>query len=122
LDGDGVCVQAVVSECGCSVGTDRGAGDVRFLPDTTLFRSSVKLASGTSGVPTLATGDYFGSSVASLGDLDGDGVTDLAVGAYKGAAGHTDGRKARVVFISGNAPVKRRVKIVIGGRRSCTPA
>ena len=40
-----------------------------------------KIASGTNGGPTLANGDYFGSSVASLGDLDGDGVTDLAVGA-----------------------------------------
>ena len=29
---------------------------------------------------TLDDNDYFGSSVASLGDLDGDGLGDLAVG------------------------------------------
>ena len=27
-------------------------------------------------------GDFFGSSVSSLGDLNGDAVTDLAVGAF----------------------------------------
>ncbi|MCZ6810709.1 MAG: hypothetical protein O7D97_01780, partial [Planctomycetota bacterium] len=31
---------------------------------------------------TLEFLDLFGSSVASLGDLDGDGVGDLAVGAH----------------------------------------
>src|SRR5687767_2787704 len=29
----------------------------------------------------LDLGDYFGSSVAALGDLDGNGIEDLAVGA-----------------------------------------
>ena len=48
---------------------------------------NVKIASGTSGGPTLANGDAFGSSVASLGDLDGDGVTDLAVGARDDGTG-----------------------------------
>ena len=31
----------------------------------------------------LANHDNFGSSVAALGDVDGDGVTELAVGAYR---------------------------------------
>ena len=39
-----------------------------------------KIASGTNGGPTLANGSYFGNSVASIGDLDGDGVSDMAVG------------------------------------------
>ena len=40
-----------------------------------------KIAHQTGGGPTLAATDFFGSSVATLGDLDGDGVSDLVVGA-----------------------------------------
>lgn len=39
------------------------------------------IAHETNGGPTLANYDSFGDFVASLGDLNGDGVTDLAVGA-----------------------------------------
>ena len=42
---------------------------------------NAKIASGMNGGPELTNADNFGNSVASLGDLDGDGVTDLAVGA-----------------------------------------
>ena len=40
-----------------------------------------KIASGMNGGPPLANAVRFGRSVASMGDLDGDGVNDLAVGA-----------------------------------------
>ena len=46
-------------------------------------KSSTKIANNTNGGPILTNLDYFGISVTSLGDLDGDGVTDLAVGAYR---------------------------------------
>jgi hypothetical protein len=49
--------------------------------------SFLKIASGTNGGPTLANADNFGISVASLGDLDGDGVADLAVGADRAGRG-----------------------------------
>ena len=67
-----------------------------------LEREGFKVERGTAGMPTafrarwsngggptLANSDYFGSSVASLGDLDGDGVSDLAVGAIYDDAGGT---------------------------------
>ena len=43
---------------------------------------------------TLDNGDGFGISVASLGDLDGDGVIDLAVGSFgdEDGGGNRQGR------------------------------
>ena len=58
-----------------------GAVHVLLMNANGSVKSSVKIASGTNGGPTLDDYDRFGGSVASLGDLDGDGVTDLAVGA-----------------------------------------
>lgn len=45
--------------------------------------SSVKITGSKGGFDaTLAQNSYFGSSVAYLGDVDGNGVGDIAVGAY----------------------------------------
>jgi hypothetical protein len=44
--------------------------------------SIVEINSSTANGPSLANSDYFGTSVANIGDLNGDGVNDLAVGAY----------------------------------------
>ena len=47
----------------------------------------------------LDDGDSFGGSVASLGDLDGDGVGDLAVGAPQDDDGGTDRGAVWVLFL-----------------------
>ena len=82
LDGDGVADLAVGAHEDDDGGASRGAVWVLFLnPDGTV-KSHQKI-SDTEGnfTGTLDDGDFFGNSIASLGDLDGDGVGDLAVGA-----------------------------------------
>ena len=81
---------AAANSTGAAIG-----GEVEDYTATITLRSdgsassakNVKIASGTNGGPTLANYDYFGCSVASLGDLDGDGVTDQAVGARNDVVG-----------------------------------
>jgi hypothetical protein len=86
VDGDGVTDIAVGASEDDTGGeySDRGAVYVMYLNADGTAKSHWKIAHETNGGPSLQDGNEFGSSVASLGDLDGDGITDLAVGAIGG--------------------------------------
>jgi Ca2+-binding RTX toxin-like protein len=114
VDGDGVTDLAVGAVLDDTGGTDRGAVHVLLLNANATVKSSVKIASGTNGGPALSDGDQFGRSLASLGDLDGDGVTDLAVGAHHDDTGGTDRGAVHVLQLNPNATVKSSVKIADG--------
>ena len=65
-----------------TTGADRGAVWMLFLNTDGTVKSHQKISDTEGGFTgTLDNEDHFGNSVASLGDLDGDGVGDLAVGA-----------------------------------------
>ena len=86
-------------------------GDAKDLDDTELVRVQ-KLSSTAGGLPALAADGHFGSSVTSLGDLDGDGVTDIAVGQPEAAGGgavhvlllNADGTRKGGFVVDGSAP------------------
>ncbi len=113
LDGDGATDLAVGAWQDDTGGASRGAVHVLLLNSNGTVKNSVKIASGTNGGPTLANNDYFGSSMASLGDVDGDGVTDLAVGATEGGAAPRIGA-VHVLLLNTNGSVKSSVKITSG--------
>mgnify|MGYP001490605058 CR=1 FL=1 len=102
VDGDGVDDYAVGAPAALDKRGNRFAGRVVVHSGATgreLFRKtgSVRTAGGTSHA------DAFGSSIANLGDQDGDGVPDFAVGA-PGALGEgavtvfSGGKKGKVVY------------------------
>lgn len=97
LDGDGVC--------------DVVAGG----PGNATVAGVARVFSGASGAPLVsvllgAPGELFGHSVCGIGDVDGDGVPDLAVGAPQdGTAGVNAGR-VRVVSGADGSTVLRTIQ------------
>ncbi len=66
-------------------------------------------AGGFNGV--LDNSDFFGVGVAGPGDLDGDGVPDLAVGAHADDDGGADRGAVWVLFMNSNGTVRAEQKI-----------
>ena len=96
LNRDGIPDLVVGAPFDSTGGQSRGAIYVMFLNSEGSAKLTVRIASGLNGGPTLANTDYFGVSLTSLGDLDGDGVVDLAVGA---AGDDTGGLGRGAVYI-----------------------
>lgn len=104
-DASGVATSGVRVLANSHVSEVFGAGDVDgdgypelgvASPTDTYATGLVELYSGSAtGVQTsvfvalsgTSAGDYFGGAAAGLGDVDGDGYDDIAVGAWAAAAG-----------------------------------
>ncbi len=73
--------------------------------------STVEINDSTTNGPELANGYWFGGSVANIGDLDGDGVNDLAVGAnLDSGAGSKEGA-VHIMFMNTDGSVDSTVDI-----------
>jgi len=81
LDLDGVNDLAVGSKRDHAGGTDRGAVYILFMNKDGTVKNHEKIDDDTDNGPTLKNVDRFGDSIANMGDLNGDGINDLAVGA-----------------------------------------
>ena len=111
LDGDGVGDLAVGAYGDHGGGSQRGAVWILFLnPDGTV-KAHQKISDNEGGGPPLDNTDLFGVSVASLGDLDGDGVGDLAVGALLDDDGGKNRGAVWVLFLNTDGTVKSHQKI-----------
>ena len=74
-------------------------------PGRILWRQKISSTQGGfTGILDLH--DYFGTSVASLGDLDFDGVVDLAVGAFADDDGGTEYGAVWVLLLNADGTVK----------------
>ncbi len=117
LDGDGVEDLAVGARNDDTNGTDRGAVYVLLMNSDGTIKSNQKIADNTGGFSvTLTDSDGFGNSVAPVGDLDNDGVEDLAVGARFDDTGGTDRGAMYVLLMNSNGTVKSNQTARVGVR------
>ncbi|MBT5590483.1 MAG: choice-of-anchor D domain-containing protein, partial [Gemmatimonadetes bacterium] len=112
LDSDGVTDIAVGVRNDDDGSADRGAVYVLFMNADGTVKADQKISATAGGLTgPLATSDQFGCSVANIGDLDGDGVTDLAVGAFGTDDGGSNRGAVYVIFLNADGTVKAEQKI-----------
>jgi hypothetical protein len=101
LDGDAITDIAVGSYKDSDGGVGRGAVWVLYLNADGTVREQGKISDTAGGFGGgLGDRDYFGVSVSSIGDLDGDSTLDLAVGATRDDDGGEDGGALYILFLT----------------------
>jgi len=66
--------------------------------------STVEINDSTTNGPVLTNSDYFGTSVANIGDLDGDGVNDIVSSARGDDVGGRDRGAVHILYMVGISP------------------
>ncbi|VAW80079.1 hypothetical protein MNBD_GAMMA15-1207 [hydrothermal vent metagenome] len=112
LDGDGVFDLVSGTPGGDDGGTDRGELRVALLDTGGNVLQTQKVADGGGGFNgTLDDGDLFGSAVADIGDVDGDGIRDLAVGVPNDDEGASNAGAVWILFMGVDGRVINQQKI-----------
>ncbi|HSH02490.1 MAG TPA: Ig-like domain-containing protein [Anaerolineae bacterium] len=111
LDGDGVVDMAVGAYFDDDGGINRGAVWILFLNSDGTVKSEQKISATMGGFGGVLDSDLFGNALANLGDLDGDGVVDVAVGAYADDDGGSNRGAVWILFLNSDGTVKSEQKI-----------
>jgi len=112
VNGDGIADLAVGVAFDDDGGTDRGAVWLLFLNTDGTVNTFQKLSQNEGNLnANLLDSDYFGSAVANLGDLDGNGINDLAVGARGDDDGGINRGAVWILFLDNTGKVSRELKI-----------
>ena len=112
LDGDGVVDLIVGAQRDDDGGFNRGAVYILFMnPDGTVknLQKISDTEGGFNGV--LEDEDTFGIGATGIGDLDNDGVLDVAVGAARDDDGGTNRGAVYILFLNTDGTVKSHQKI-----------
>ena len=114
LNGDSVIDLAVGAYQDDDGGTDAGAACILFLETNGTVKDAQKLSNTYGSFNshyTLSTGVLFGSGVAALGDINGDGVVDMAVGVYHDDDGGASAGAVYTLFLNSDGTIKNAQKM-----------
>ncbi len=112
LDGDGIPDLAVGADQYDGGGSNRGAIWVLFMTSDGKVRDERRITAGESDFQgNIADDDHFGGAIANIGDLNDDGVNDLAVGAESNDDGGSDRGAVWILFMKTNGKVNDETKI-----------
>ena len=111
LDGDGVNDIAVSAHGDDDGGSGRGAVHIMFMNSNGTPKSTVEINDSTTNGPVLSNLDYFGRSIANIGDLDVDGVNDIAVGASRDDNGGANRGAVYIMFMNTDGSIDSTVEI-----------
>ena len=100
LNGDGKAEVLIGAPGSDATGANAGAAYVVFgkATDTAVALANVTAGTGGFRITGEAAGDTAGSALTSVGDMNGDGLAEIVVGAYGNDAGGVDAGAVYVVF------------------------
>lgn len=112
VDGDLVPDLAVAAPGDDDGGNNYGAVWIVFLNSNGTVKGQQKISRNQGGFSgNLQVNGQFGTGMAALGDMDGDGVPDLAVGSIGGDDGVNNSGEIYLLFLNDDGTVKSQVKI-----------
>jgi len=113
LDSDGIPDLAVGANFDDDGGGNRGAVWILFLNRDGTVKAHQKISSTEGGFDGSAMNNFdeFGRSFAPLGDFDGDGIPDLAVGVPYDDDGNVNSGAIYMLMLNRDGTVKQQAKI-----------
>jgi hypothetical protein len=108
LNGDGIDDIVVGSP---SSNGQRGSLWFLFLNANGQVIGERRLSDTTTGFSSISNSDYFGTSITNIGDIDGNGYDDIAVGAYNQNASTSNSGSLYIILLEKDGKVKSHSRI-----------